>query len=127
LAEMVCAVLENSGYTVLQAPSGEEALRLTRSHKGQIDLMLSDIILKGKMDGLELARRFARLRPDTTLLFMSGYSDALNRADADTSARLLEKPFTNAELRARIREALEGRTHAHDQVAVGALGGKIRP
>lgn len=120
LAEMVCAVLENSGHTVLQAPSGEEALRLTRGYQGPIDLMLSDIMMKGNMDGLELARRFSKLRPDTTLLFMSGYSDALNRAGADTSTKLLEKPFTNAELRERVREALDRRPQTHDPVPVQA-------
>ena len=124
LAEMVCAVLENSGHKVLHAPSGEEALRLTRSYKGPIDLMLSDIILKGNMDGLELARRFAKLRPETSLLFMSGYSDALNRAGADTTTKLLEKPFTNAELRTRIQEMLDGRAQAHNQVPFQASGSK---
>ena len=108
MAEMVCTVLQNSGHVVLQAASGQAALRLASDHKGVIDLMLSDVILKGKMDGLELARQFSKLQPAAKVLFMSGYSDALNRAGADHSIKLLEKPFTNAALRARVQEVLGG-------------------
>ena len=114
LAQMVCAVLENSGHAVLLARCGEEALRVARNYEGTIDLMLSDVILKGTIDGLELAKRLSKVRPDTKLLFMSGYSDALNRAGSDTQTKLLEKPFTNAELRKAVQEALDGMaTHEH--------------
>ncbi len=108
LAQMVCSVLEHSGHVVLHSPSGEEALRIARNYRGKIDLMLSDIILKGTMDGLELARRMSAVRPDTRLLFMSGYSDALNRTGSNTNVTVLEKPFTNDELRRKVGEALEG-------------------
>ncbi len=114
IAKMVCAVLENSGHVVLHSTGGEEALGIAKNYRGKIDLMLSDIILKGKMDGLELARRFAQLRPDTKMLFMSGYSDALNRAGVSTGTKLLEKPFTNDELRERVRQELEGIAEAKE-------------
>ena len=74
------------------------------------------------MDGLELARRFAKLRPDTKMLFMSGCSDALNRASVSTGTKLLEKPFTNTELRERVRQELEGMAEAKEEFPVWASG-----
>jgi two-component system cell cycle sensor histidine kinase/response regulator CckA len=127
LAQMVCSVLENSGHVVLHSTSGEEALRIARNYKGKIDVMLSDVILKGTMDGIELARRLSAVRPGTRLLFMSGYSDVLNRAGSNTNVTLLEKPFTNGELRQKIQEALEGKAGTRDPFPAGLLrGGGVR-
>ena len=116
LARMVCSVLVNSGHVVLYSSSGEGSLRIARTYQGKIDLMLSDVILKGTMGGIELASRISEVRPDTKVLFMSGYSDALNRADCNTNAKLLEKPFTNAELRQKVREVLDGIADTHNQL-----------
>ena len=126
LAQMVCSVLENSGHVVLHSTSGEEALRIARNYKGKIDVMLSDIILKGTMNGLELARRLSAVRPGTRLLFMSGYSNVLNRAGSNTNVKLLEKPFTNGELRQKVKEALEGKAGTRDPFPAGLLRGEVR-
>ena len=126
LARMVCSVLENSGHVVLHSTSGEDALRIARNYKGKIDVMLSDIILKGTMNGLELARRLSAVRPGTRLLFMSGYSDVLNRAGSNTNVKLLEKPFTNGELRQKVQEALEGKAGTRDPFSAGLLRGEVR-
>lgn len=122
LAEMVCTVLQSSGYDVLRGSNGQDALRLARNYKGSIRLMLTDVILRGKMDGLELARRLCKLRPDTKVMFMSGFSDALNKANATTGFKLLEKPFTNAVLRATVREVLEGTIQEENTVPIRASG-----
>ncbi len=116
LAELTCTVLEYSGYAVLRVQRPEEALRLARSYPGHIDLMLSDVILRAPMNGIELAKEFSTLRPDAKVLLMSGYSDALHRVGADSTLTLLEKPFTNAELRQRVREVLNGVSDQGDQV-----------
>ncbi|MBZ5654301.1 MAG: PAS domain S-box protein [Acidobacteriia bacterium] len=108
LAELTRTVLERQGYSVLAANSGEEALNLARSHQGSIQLLLTDIILRGRMDGFELASLFHAERPGMKVLYMSGYSDALNspRREVDPNATLLEKPFTTQELRAKVSEIL---------------------
>jgi len=109
LAELTRTVLERQGYSVLAANSGEEALNLARSHQGPIQLLLTDIILRGRMDGFELASIFRTERPEMNVLYMSGYSDALNspRREIDPNATLLEKPFTTQELRAKVGEILK--------------------
>ena len=108
LAELTRAVLERQGYSVLAANSAEEALNLARSHQGPIQLLLTDIILRGRMDGFELASQLRAERPETKILYMSGYSDALNssRREVDPNAILIEKPFTTQELRAKVSEIL---------------------
>jgi PAS domain S-box-containing protein len=108
LADLVRTVLEQSGYVVLHADRGEDALQVASSYEGEIHLMLTDVILRGTMDGIELSQKLRSVRPQTRVLFMSGYSDALNRADPQAGLTLLEKPFTNDDLRQKVREALEG-------------------
>ncbi|MBZ5702560.1 MAG: response regulator [Acidobacteriia bacterium] len=109
LAEMACAVLEGSGYKVLQAGSGEEALHVAESHSGQIDLLLSDVILPTGMDGTMLAERLLALRPNVKVIYMSGYSDVLLAADGRVrgESSLLAKPFSTAALRNKVREVLD--------------------
>jgi len=121
LAEMARNVLEHSGYVVLNAASGEDALRIARTYQSDIHLMLTDVILRGTMDGIELAQRLRSVRPQTRVLFMSGYSDALNRADSKSSLPLLEKPFTPDDLRRNIREALDGKTERPNQSPAESL------
>ncbi len=107
LSRVVSTVLDSSGYTVLRAANGEEALRIAEGYEGRIDLMLTDVVLPGSIDGTELAASLRKLRPETRLLFMSGYSDCLNGKDRDAnSPPLLRKPFTVAELQSKVRELL---------------------
>jgi len=121
LAEMLHTSLEKCGYTVLQAATGEEALNIAHSYDGTIDLLLSDLVLRGTMDGIELADEWAVTRPNSRLILMSGYSDALIGTGLNTRMELLEKPFTNAELRRKIRRALSESTRV-----IPLAGGTVR-
>ncbi len=108
IAELIRTVLENDGYSVLHAESGEEAMQLARSCDGEINILLSDLVLRGTMDGLTLAKQIALIRPGTRAVFMSGYSDAVTTATPAANARFLQKPFTIEELRRTLGEVLQG-------------------
>ena len=104
--------LERAGYRVLAAPDGTAALALASEHAGTIDLLLTDVIMPG-MNGRELADTLSRRRPGIRVLFASGYTDNV-LADQDALApgvTLLDKPFTPAELEAKVRDMLTA-THA---------------
>jgi len=99
---LACTILRESGYDVLEAAGGDEALRLARRHDGPIRLLLTDVIMPG-MNGKELAARMAPVRPSTRVIFMSGYTD---RVSLDDNAPFLEKPFTATRLLERVRQVL---------------------
>jgi PAS domain S-box-containing protein len=88
-------MLERAGFAVIDAPNGEEALRIARAHPGPIDLLLTDVVMP-LMGGPELAGHLARERPDTPVLFVSGYSEenAFPGGRVGTDGRFLHKPFT---------------------------------
>ena len=111
LVNIVRAALEKDGYSVLSAASAEEALETARDCLTSIDLLLTDIILRGQTDGIELSAQFRLVRPNSKVIYMSGYSDASNsgRRSMDPDAILLEKPFTISKLRSIIAEVLKGR------------------
>jgi two-component system cell cycle sensor histidine kinase/response regulator CckA len=105
-------ILERLGYTVLAAESPTEALRQAREHTGPIDLLLTDVIMP-EMSGWDLSQVLVVLRPETAVLFMSGYSaDVLApRGVPASDFALLQKPFGSEALAARVREVLGGRRH----------------
>ncbi len=103
--------LSRSGYTVLEAPNGEDALRVSREYCGQIQLMISDVVMP-KMSGPALALQLAAERPQMKALFVSGYAEStvLQHGKIDVTARFLQKPFGLRELGRKVREVLdEGR------------------
>jgi CheY-like chemotaxis protein len=103
---LVSRVLARDGYSVLQAATGEEALERIRTFDGPIDLVLTDVVMPG-MDGRELATAVAGRRPDARIVLMSGYSDELPRIEIDVgNFRILDKPFTPAELTRTVQEVL---------------------
>jgi two-component system cell cycle sensor histidine kinase/response regulator CckA len=108
---VVGKMLESLEYRVLPAGEGEDALELARAFHGPIDLLLSDLIMPG-LGGRELAERLRQSRPETAVLYMSGYSDEaiIRRGVVDPNASFLEKPFATADLASRVREVLEHRT-----------------
>jgi two-component system, cell cycle sensor histidine kinase and response regulator CckA len=100
-------LLTSLGYRVLAAPSGAAALDLVEAHEEAIHLLLTDVVMPG-MGGPELAQRLRQARPDTAVLFFSGY-DGASPIDGETLeglGALLLKPFTCAELADAVREAL---------------------
>jgi PAS domain S-box-containing protein len=106
--ELAREVLENAGYTVLEARDGHAALALAASHPGAIHLLLTDVVMPG-MTGVETALRARELRPDMRVLYMSGHADdpAIESGEATGDAPLLAKPFAPAALTSRVREALD--------------------
>ena len=101
-------ILCDNGYTVLEAANGEEALDLARSHAGNVSLLLTDMVMP-RMGGLELAEKLASLRPDTKILFMSGYPEKAIRRDdiLPTGASFLMKPFNSKTLSDKVRGILD--------------------
>jgi len=100
-------VLETSGYVVLDAPNGGEALALCEAYQGSIDLLISDVVMP-KLGGRELAERALRLRPAMKVLFMSGHTeDIVLREGIQKGAAFLQKPFTPKGLAQKVRETLD--------------------
>jgi CheY-like chemotaxis protein len=106
--KMTARILENNGYTVLQARNGANALEVMRGNQQRIDLLLSDVVMP-HMSGMELGRRVADAFPEVRILYMSGYSNELvsaRRLDRETPP-VIAKPFAPETLLSRVREALE--------------------
>ena len=108
LRNMVCEILEPQGYSILEAQNGIEALRVSESHSGQIHLMLTDVVMP-KMGGRELEEHLRPLRPDMKVIYMSEYTDnaILHHGVLSPGIEFLEKPFTPAGLRKKVREVLD--------------------
>ena len=100
--------LAASGYKVLEAANGEDAIRLARAHKGEIDLLLTDVVMP-KLGGQPLVDQIRQFRPNTRVLFMSGYpNDGILQAGIlAEKVPLLEKPFTREILTNRVRQILD--------------------
>jgi signal transduction histidine kinase/CheY-like chemotaxis protein len=106
--ELACEFLTMTGYSVLRARHGVEAIDLLRRHPGPIDLVLSDVVMP-KMGGSELAARLPSVRPGTKILLMSGYSEyAVESQNNEDRPRhpMLSKPFSRSSLIEKVREAL---------------------
>jgi PAS domain S-box-containing protein len=99
--------LEASGYQVLEAAGGSEALRVAQRHPGPIHLLLTDVVMP-HMTGKELAERLKSLLPEIKVLYMSGYAaDVISsRGLLDSGERYISKPFSLDSLLAKVRELL---------------------
>ena len=100
--------LRKQGYTVLEAADGTSAIQVSNAYPGPIHLLLTDVIMPG-MNGRELAQRISSLRPETKVLYMSGYTENAigHNGTLDEGITLLQKPFTLPALKAKVREALD--------------------
>jgi two-component system cell cycle sensor histidine kinase/response regulator CckA len=107
----LCIGLRRMGYDILEAGSAEDALRVVDGHAGEIDLVVSDVVMPG-MGGPGLARELMNRIPGIRILFMSGYDDAGGRSIGSLCGRfdLITKPFTITDLAARIAETAAVRT-----------------
>ena len=102
-------VLRWSGYTVLDARSGEDAMSVARQHQGPIHLVLTDVVMPG-MGGRRLSEELVQIRPDVEVIFMSGYTDeAVLREGLKAGAAFLQKPFSPIALTQKVRELLDAR------------------
>ncbi|MGH9861995.1 MAG: PAS domain S-box protein [Candidatus Acidiferrales bacterium] len=99
--------LESNGYRVLEAPTGQEALRLAERFQGPIHLLLTDVVMPG-LSGRELAERLAPRRPETKVLYMSGYTEdaIVHHGVLGPGMSLLQKPFTLDALARKLRQVL---------------------
>jgi CheY-like chemotaxis protein len=92
VADLVCEMLRELGYKSRRGASATEALRMIEE-AGPFDLVLSDMIMPGKMNGLELAQEIVRREPHLPVVLMTGYSEAAAAAAAE-GFPLLVKPYT---------------------------------
>jgi len=107
LLKLARRTLTSIGFTVLEATNGSQALEIARRTEARIDLLLTDVIMPDT-SGFDLAEQLAPLRPQMSVLYMSGYSDAAlaKRGIRETEISIVHKPFTRDELTRRIEEVL---------------------
>jgi CheY-like chemotaxis protein/anti-sigma regulatory factor (Ser/Thr protein kinase) len=106
--QMTGRMLESSGYRVLTASSGAQAMRILEAHSQPVHAMLTDVVMPG-MSGPELVQRAAGVRPDLRVVYMSGHTDneALRVAVFSKTARFIGKPFAREDLARLIRDTLD--------------------
>jgi PAS domain S-box-containing protein len=97
--------LEDSGYTVLEANCGSEAIRIARQHRGPIHLLLTDVVMPG-MNGRAVAEVLTASRPETRVVYISGYTGFSDYGLMNLDAVIIQKPFTRRVLLQRLREVI---------------------
>lgn len=107
--EIAVTVLEEAGYRVLEAASGDEAHRLLLAHPDlRIDALFTDIVMPGRFDGIDIANAARELRPGLRVLYATGFANLVrDNRDQDLQGAVLRKPYRPAELRAAIHAVLE--------------------
>jgi two-component system, cell cycle sensor histidine kinase and response regulator CckA len=105
---MLEEILKAKGYNVIAAGDGMQALALTNSYKGRVDILVTDVTLP-VLTGWELADRFAKAHGAVPVLYMSGYSseEIAQRAGSTPNAEFLQKPFQPNALLVKAREILD--------------------
>ena len=111
VCELARDCLLAAGYMVLEATDGEEALRIAEAHTEPIHLLLTDVVMP-RLNGVELAGRLTRQRPDTKVLYMSGFAvigaqhELLSGPGLEAGDPILPKPFNAESLTRKVREIL---------------------
>ena len=105
---MIRTILEMNGHHVLGASGGDEALAIYKEHEGQIDLIVTDVVMP-QMSGRELAQSLEILHPGIKVLYMSGYTDdaIVRHGLLEHEISFLQKPFTPDALVRKVREVLD--------------------
>jgi two-component system, cell cycle sensor histidine kinase and response regulator CckA len=113
LRNLVRECLETSGYTVVEARHGGEALEIAERHRFPLHLLMTDVVMPG-MSGRELAERLASRRAELRVLYMSGYTDdaVIRHGVLSQQMAFLQKPFTAEALARKVREVLDARVEA---------------
>src|ERR1019366_6238923 len=108
ILKLAARVLRGEGYTVLEAASPDEAIRLAGEHGDQIHLLLTDVIMPG-MNGHDLANTLLSTRPQLKRMYMSGYSAGVmaHRGLLHEGAAFIQKPFLINDLQVKVRQTLD--------------------
>ncbi len=108
LLELFRKLLRRDGYQVMAASTPAEALRISQRHPGRVDVLMTDVVLPG-MNGRILAEKFAKVHPETRVLFVSGFTENVvtQQGKPDSETSFLQKPFTHQDLSQKIREILD--------------------
>ncbi|HEY2131796.1 MAG TPA: CHASE3 domain-containing protein [Acetobacteraceae bacterium] len=106
--EIAASILRELGYHVLEASDGEQALQLFDAHLLEVDMLLVDVVLPGKLRGRELAERITAMRPSVRVLYMSGYTEnaIVHHGRLDEGVHLLGKPFKRDQLARKVADVL---------------------
>ncbi|MCB0169086.1 MAG: response regulator [Anaerolineae bacterium] len=109
IRDLAQRTLLKDGYLVLEAKNGQEALDIFNEYSGTIDLLLTDIVMPGKIAGDKLAKIITSLRPETKILYISGHPKdiRLTQNFITQNSAFLQKPFTPSKLAHKVREVLD--------------------
>lgn len=119
--------LRRLGYQVLAAANGPEALELWRTHRDSIDLVITDMVMPGGLNGRQLAARLREERPDLKVIFSSGYSHELSAEGLEHLAgAFLPKPYGPKKLAAIVRACLDGRPLGEIESALAEMHQPVR-
>jgi two-component system cell cycle sensor histidine kinase/response regulator CckA len=107
LRPLLCEILKREGYEVLAAKNADEALSIWDRHPGQIDLIVTDVVMPG-LSGKDLVEHLRSLRPELKAIYMSGFESSVITAGNKFGSEVafLQKPFRPAELSQKVREIL---------------------
>ena len=110
LRELTRIFLQGYGYKVLEASNAEQAIQTAEGFSGSIDLLLTDVVMPG-MSGRQLAENISSKRPQTKIIYMTGYTDdmVMQYKVLEPGVKLLQKPFTKADLALKVRSTLDGK------------------
>ncbi len=105
---LACQCLRNSGYRVLEAADGQEALRLAKEYKEGIHLILADAVMPG-MGGRDAVEQISAFRPEIKSLYTSGYTDTamIKLGVLDKDIVFLQKPYDASCLTQKVRDVLD--------------------
>ena len=105
IRKLIRAVLNRSVDAVfLEASDGTDALKTAREHGGNIDLLVSDVVMPGKINGFEMAAQLNHERPEMKIVLMSGYSG--EEVAMEPNWHFIKKPFAVSEIREKIGSIL---------------------
>ena len=105
LRHAVAEILRQTGYTVFEADTALDALAVAECHAGEIDVLLTDIVMPGRR-GTDLATQVRTLRPDIKVIYMSGYAEGISETQLLDNTQYLQKPFRFATLLNMLRLTL---------------------